>query len=146
VIGINSTKISDIRVDNMGFAIPSNLVLNIVSLLEQGIRPQRAKIGVTIVSVKAILMNPDRYSDPSTYNYTLPEGITYGMVVFEVNEGVAKDAGILKYDIIQEFNGVQTNFSYEIRSEISKFMLGSGDTAEVKVYRDSSVVTLTFVF
>lgn len=146
VIGINSTKISDIRVDNMGFAIPGNLVLSIASLLEEGIRPQRAKIGVTIVSVKAILMNPDYYSNPEGYNYTLPDGITYGMVVFEVNEGVAKEAGVLKYDIIQEFNGVQTNFPYEVRAEISKFMLGSGDTADVKIYRDSSLITLTFVF
>lgn len=146
VIGINSTKISDVSVDNMGFAIPSNLVLSIVALLEEGIRPQRAILGITVVSVKDILMNPERYSDPSEYNYTLPDGITYGMVVFEVNEGVALTSGVLELDIILEFNGVQTNFSYELRSEISKFMLGSGDTAELKVYRDSSIVTLTIVF
>lgn len=146
VIGINSTKISDIRVDNMGFAVPSNLVLNIAGLLEQGIRPQRAIIGVTVVSVKNILMDTEYYALPSTYNYVLPAGITYGMVVFEVNPGVALQAGVQPHDIILEFNGLDTNFSYELRSEISKFMLGSGESAELKVYRNGSIVTLTIVF
>jgi len=59
VIGINSTKISSLTFNNMSFAIPINLVMEIVSQLEQGIRPQRAVLVVQIFDVTAYHQNTE---------------------------------------------------------------------------------------
>lgn len=141
VIGINTTKISSVSVDNMGFAIPSNLVLEIVELLEQGIQPVRPKLGVTVLSVRDILSSAELQAE-----YSVPSGITYGMYIAEVsNGGLGYKAGIKAGDILIEFAGVKIYNSYELRAEIGKIIIGSGEIVEMKVYRNGQTVSLTVV-
>ncbi|MDD3106587.1 MAG: trypsin-like peptidase domain-containing protein [Bacilli bacterium] len=141
IVGINTTKISAASVDNMGFAIPINLVIELVSVLEQGIQPKRPKLGITVIAVRDVLSSADLQSQ-----YPIPNGVTYGMYVAEVSTGGFGDkAGIKSGDILIEFNGIKIYNSAELRAEIGKIIIGSGETKELKVYRNNTVVSLSFV-
>lgn len=139
VIGINTLKLTSEEIDNMGFAIPSNLVLELIELLEQGIQPVRPLLGVTVTSVKDI-----RNSASLQAQYTVPDGITYGMYITEVIAGgLGYKAGIKTGDILLEFNNIQIHQSYQLRAELGKLIIGSDQKVEIKVYRDGKVVALT---
>lgn len=141
IIGINTTKISAASVDNMGFAIPINLAIELASVLEQGIQPQRPKLGITVIAVRDVLSSAELQSE-----YPIPAGVTYGMYVAEVSSGgLGYRAGIKSGDILIEFNGVKIYNSAELRAEIGKIIIGSGETKELKVYRDNGIVSLSFV-
>lgn len=146
IIGINSTKISSTTFNNMSFAIPINLVLEIVSQLEQGIRPKRATLGVQILDVTGYWQDPDYYKLMYP-GINIPEDVKYGFYVNVVDRGgVAEKAQVKVGDIIVGFNNVDLKYSYQIRAELGKFLIGSGEVAEMKVIRDGKVVILSVKF
>jgi len=149
LIGINSTKISATTIDNMSFAVPSNLAFEIAAMLEQGIKPERPILGVEIVDVSRYYQNKEYYN----YNYPNMEkvlgdtNLEYGFYVNKITEGgLASIAGVEIGDILLEFNGVNTKYSYMLRAELGKFMYGSGQTADLKVLRNGVEITLTVTF
>ena len=140
VIGINSIKISAKAVDNMAFSIPINTVINLVSMLEQGIVPTRPLLGVSIIMVKDIINN-------GTTGVTIPNDVKYGAYVAEVTTGgVASKAGVQVGDIILEFNGIKIYYSYEIRAALNDVIIGSGDDVILTVYRNGEIIELKAVF
>lgn len=142
VIGINSTKISSVTYNNMCFAIPINLVMEIVKQLEIGVRPQRAILGVQILDITGYWQNPELYNKQYP-GINIPEHIRYGFYVNVVDKGgVAEKAKVQVGDIILEFNNVEIRYSYQVRAELGKFLIGSGQIAEIKVYRNGEVITL----
>lgn len=146
IIGINSTKISSTTFNNMSFAIPINLVLEIVSQLEQGIRPKRATLGVQILDVTGYWQDPDYYKLMYP-GINIPEDVKYGFYVNVVDRGgVAEKAQVKVGDIIVGFNNVDLKYSYQIRAELGKFLIGSGEVAKMKVIRDGKVVILSVKF
>lgn len=148
LIGINTTKLSTLTIDNMSFAIPTNLALEIVEMLEKGIKPERPLLGVSIIDILTYYQQKSYYAQ----NYpelleNVPDGLEYGFYINEVNAGgVAEAAGVQVGDILIEFNGVPTKYSYNIRAELGKFIIGSGQTAELKVLRNGEEVTLSVTF
>lgn len=141
VIGINTTKISAATVDNMGFAIPINLAIELAIVLEQGIQPKRPKLGITVIAVRDVLSSADLQGQ-----YSIPEGLNYGMYVAEVvTNGFGDKAGIKPGDILIEFAKVKIYNSAELRAEIGKIIIGSGETIALKVYRNNVIVSLSFV-
>lgn len=149
IIGINSTKLVSTRVplNCMSFAIPSNLTKEIVSMLEVGTKPQRALLGVSIIDVRAFYSNKEAYILAYPEMKNIPDGLEYGFYVSEVTPGgVAHMANVLPGDVILEFNGVTTKFSYQMRAELGKFIIGSGEKAYLKVFRSGQIVTLEVVF
>lgn len=142
VIGINSTKISSLVYNNMSFAIPINLVMDIVKQLEAGIRPERPILGVNILDLRGYWQNPEAYKQKYP-DIIIPEHLKYGFYVNSVDEGgVAERARVQPGDIIIEFNNMKVVYSYQLRAELGKFLIGSGQIAEMKVYRDGEVITL----
>ena len=149
IIGINSTKLVSTRVplNCMSFAIPSNLTKEIVAMLEVGNKPQRALLGVSIIDVRAFYSNKEAYIMTYPEMKNIPDGLEYGFYVSEVTPGgVAHMANVLPGDVILEFNGVTTKFSYQMRAELGKFIIGSGEKAYLKVFRNGQIVTLEVVF
>jgi serine protease Do len=142
VIGINTVKLSALNVDNLGFSIPINLVKEIVQLLEQGKRPVRAVLKVTVVDVKYIVNYPGTYPE-----YKIPENLDYGFYIKDVEVGgIAYAAGLLPGDIVIKFNHVEMRYSYILRAEISKFLIGSGDIVEMEIYRDNKIMKINVVY
>jgi len=140
VIGINTLKFATTDIDNMGFSIPSDVVVDLIPILEDGEKPVRATIGVTIVEIRDLLANPDP-------NYIVPEGLDYGLYIVDVKEtGIAAIGGVLKDDILLKFNGVTVKNSIELRGELGKIIVGSNETIEVEVLRNGQVLTFTLYF
>ncbi len=96
LIGINTIKIADEAFEGMGFAIPANEVVNIISQLEANGEVQRPSLGVSVFSISDV--------NPYTLQmYGIKE--TSGLYVNEVIEdSPAEVAGVVEGDIITKVN------------------------------------------
>lgn len=140
IIGINTMKFVSDDIDNMGFSIPSNLVSELVELLEEGIKPQRAKLGVTGIVIRDL-------DDVGRSEYAIPEEIVQGFVITSIIPGgVAAQANLIIGDIIVAFNDVNIRYSYELRAELGKMLIGSGDTAIIRIYRSGEYFDMPVTF
>ncbi len=129
VVGINSMKISSSTIEGMGFAIPSNDALDIINQLEQNGDVVRPVIGVGMVDLAMVSPQQQR----SILN--LPEDVTEGIVVAEVQPGSSADeAGMEPNDVIVSFNGEEVGNGVKLRQEI--YDTEVGDEVEVEFYRE----------
>lgn len=141
VIAINSRKIVSYDIEGMNFAIPIKDVKTIIAILETGNVPQRVQLGVTGLDVDTIVKNPNTY--PNEYVY----GYKYGFYVSTVIEGsMAEIAGIKQGDIILKYNGVDLINTFNIRDEINKYLLGSGEVVIVTIIRQGHEIQLEIVY
>ena len=116
-------------------------------MLEVGDKPQRPLLGVTIIDVRDYYKNIEYYQFYYPEMIGIPLNLEYGFFISTVTEGgVADMAHALPGDIILEFNGVKTKYSYMLRAELGKFIIGSGQTASLKVLRDGKELTLSVTF
>lgn len=119
LIGINTLKFASEDIDNMGFAIPSNVVKELYPYLEKGKTPNRLVLGISTYPVKWLIY-PEDYQVPNAEKYTVPEGITYGLYVAEVGDNALVSNHLLKNDIILRINGVDIKDTYILRQELNK--------------------------
>ncbi|MGX7099005.1 S1C family serine protease [Globicatella sanguinis] len=137
LIGINSSKLSSTEIEGMGFAIPSNDVQNVISQLEENGKVTRPVLGVSY------LIPVNQLSARSkTEVLGLAEDAEEGVVVSEVVSGTAADkAGMEKYDVITEFDGVAINGMMDLRKELYKHQ--AGDQVELTIIRRGETQKLT---
>lgn len=137
LIGINSSKLSSTEIEGMGFAIPSNDVQNIISQLEENGKVTRPVLGVSY------LIPVSQLSARSKVEVLgLAEDAEDGVVVSEVVSGTAADkAGMEKYDVITEFDGVAINGMMDLRKELYKHQ--AGDQVELTIIRQGETQKLT---
>ncbi|MDN6070884.1 MAG: trypsin-like peptidase domain-containing protein [Lactococcus plantarum] len=142
VIGINSSKISatgasssDVSVEGMGFAIPSNDVVNIINKLEKDGEIKRPALGVQMVDLASI---GSQYQD----QLKLPSSVTTGIVIAKVQDGFpAATAGLKKYDVITALGDTKVTSSTELQTVLYKYNIG--DSIKVTYYRDGKEKTTT---
>ena len=104
--------------------------------------PQRPLLGIEAIEVKTIIV-----SESLLYDYPVPEGITYGIYVVTVSSGgVASAAGMRPGDILLSINGVELFYTYMLRAELGKIIIGSGEIVELVVLRNNERVTLNARF
>ena len=137
LIGINSSKLSSTEIEGMDFAIPSNDVQNVISQLEANGKVTRPVLGVSY------LIPVNQLSTRSkTEVLGLSEDAEEGVVVSEVVPGTAADkAGMEKYDVITEFDGVAINGMMELRKELYKHQ--PGEKVELTIIRRGETQKLT---
>lgn len=137
LIGINSSKLSSTEIEGMGFAIPSNDVKNVITQLEENGKVTRPFLGVSY------LIPVNQLSARSKSEVLgLPEDAEDGVVVSEVVSGTAADkAGMEKYDVITEFDGVAINDMMGLRKELYKHK--AGDQVELTIIRNGETQKLT---
>lgn len=131
LIGINSSKMSDIGVEGMGFAIPSNEVKTIIEQLEANGRVARPVIGIAgnVVPVEMLTQQA------KVEILNLPEDATEGIVVREVIAGgPAEAAGMQKYDVITKVAGQEVNSLMSLRQVL--YSHTAGETVEITILRD----------
>lgn len=125
LVGINSAKYSDTKVEGMGYAIPVDDVLDIIEgLMNRTIRDKKAEegergfLGITGQDV----------TDEVAQAYDMPKGV----YVTSVEEGGAADrAGIKKGDIITKFDGSSVTAILDLKEQLSYYK--EGETVPVTV-------------
>ncbi len=132
VIGITNAKYSssslgEASIDNIGFAIPVNLVRDIVeSIIEYGYIT-KPYIGVSVTNVSA-----------ESQKFGLPEGAA----VAAVNEdSPAQKAGLEVNDIITEANGSPITGSADLVKLVGA--MSPGDKLTLSVYRQGETLSIT---
>jgi len=105
VIGINTIKISVPGFEGMGFAIPSNQVVEVVNALRKDGRVERPVAGLQVVNE----LTPEL----ATY-YNLP--VDFGVAVMPVEGGPSLKAGLKEYDIIRSVNGQPVKSAYDLQN------------------------------
>jgi serine protease Do len=132
VVGINSMKLasssSGTSVEGMGFAIPSNTVVEIVNGLIKDGKITRPAIGIGLVNLT------DVTADDQRNVLKLPDDVTGGVVVMSLTEnGPADTAKMKKYDVIVGINGKEVKSQANLREELYRHELG--DTVTLTYYR-----------
>lgn len=139
LIGINSMKIASESVEGLGFAIPINTVIPIITQLEEKGQVVRPAMGISLMDLTDI---PAFYQ---AQTLQLPDGITTGVVVAEVIGGSAADeAGMKQYDVIVEMDGKPIESVIDLRQHLYT-KTNVGDTLKVKVYRGGKTINMELV-
>ena len=135
VIGINSMKISSDTVEGMGFAIPSNDVVEIIAELEANGEVVRPVLGISLLDLSQIS------EQQQSAVLKLPDDINSGVVVAQVEAGsAAEQGGLEQYDVIVGFNGEEITDTIELRQAI--YSTDVGQEVEIEVYRGGELVTV----
>lgn len=136
VIGINSMKIASSNVEGMGFAIPSNDVVQIIAELEANGEVIRPVLGVSMMDLQQVSVSQQRNI------LNLPENVTAGVVVSDVQGlSAASEAGIEQYDVIVGMDGDAITNMVELRKIL--YRQSVGDTVPVEIYRNGESMTLS---
>lgn len=141
IIGINSSKIAmtnsataKVAVEGMGFAIPANDVVAIISQLEEKGLVERPALGITMA-------NLNKLSTSSLKELKLPEDVTNGIVILSVQEGMPADKLLEVYDVITEIDETPIESSSDLQSILYRHQIG--DKLKVTVYRSKEKKTVT---
>ncbi len=177
VIGINSSKIastsestSNVSVEGMGFAIPSNDVVNIINQLEKDGKVTRPALGITMVDLSAVSPSNDvvniinqlekdgkvtrpalgitmvDLSAVSTQQQEqilkIPSSVTNGVIVTNVQTATpAEKAGLKQYDVITKIDDKEVSSGVELQSALYKKKVG--DSVKITYYEGSKEKTTT---
>lgn len=143
VIGINTMKFVSNNIDNMGFSIPSNTLLELIPYLEKEKTPVRARIGITVISIIDLLQTDYENAD---YKYIIPKDVKTGLYITQITEGSVSDGILQKDDILLEFNGIALRKSIQLRAELGSIIVGSDTIIPVVVLRNGEKVKLNLKF
>lgn len=146
VIGINSMKLSNTgsssssesgtTIEGMGFAIPSNEVVNVINELVKNGKIKRPALGITLVDLSYVSS-----SDQSKI-LKLPSSVTQGIVVMKIGDkSPLQGSGISKYDTIVSLDGKKITSVASLRQELYKHAVGS--SVEIGYYHDGSLKKTT---
>ncbi len=123
VIGINTIKISIAGYEGMGFAIPSNTVMDISKQLIENGKVTRPALGVSIYT--NVTKQLAYYNDLA---------VDYGVMVLTLADGSSEKAGLKNYDIIIAVDDQKVETGGQLQDII--FSKKIGDTVKVTVQRD----------
>jgi serine protease Do len=131
LIGINTAILSRSGGNmGIGFAIPSNLVRDVMDSLIKDGHVTRGYLGVLIQDVSPALAK----------QFKLDEN-TGGALVGDVTpKSPAEKAGLKNGDVILEFNGKKTADSRQLKLQVARTQ--PGETAPIKILRDGEEQTL----
>ena len=134
VIGINSLKLVEDKIEGMGFAIPIEYAMKYVGDLEAGKELERPFVGITMLNVT------DSYR-VYQYGIRLDPEIEEGVVVTSVSTGSgAEKKKKKKGDVIIAVNG--TSVSNAAYLKYLLYQHGVGDTIEITYIRDQKQKTV----
>ena len=124
LIGINSAKYSDTAVEGIGYAIPVNTVIEVISNILEGretpVISQGVLLGITAFDI----------DQQMAQNYKMPIGICIQFV--EIGS-TAEEFGLAPGDIITHLNDSPISSIAELKAFLSK--LEYGDSIKLNVQR-----------
>lgn len=131
VIGINSSKIVAQNFEGMGFAIPSNEVLNVADQIMETGHAVHPALGIEGIDLSTY---PPQYIPSS-----IP--VNYGVYIQKVDSAAAKKAGLKTGDVIIAINGKTIQSIADLRTAL--FAMKPGQSVKVTVFRGQTKKTLT---
>ena len=135
VVGINSSKIattqtesSNISVEGMGFAIPSNDVVKIINQLEKDGKVTRPALGINMVDLSSVT------SQQQEQILGVPATVKSGVVITNVVTATpAEKAGLKQYDVITKVDDKEITSTTDLQSVL--YTKNVGDSITVTYYR-----------
>lgn len=104
----------------MGFAIPSNDVVNIINQLEKDGKVTRPALGITMSDLTGIS------SQQQEQILKIPASVKTGVVVRGVEAATpAEKAGLEKYDVITKVDGQDVSSTTDLQSALYKKKLAT---------------------
>ena len=141
VIGITSSKItfvdasSNVSVEGMGFAIPSNDAIAIINQLEESGKVIRPALGVQMIDLAQL-------SSSQLQTAGLEDSdLTSGVLIISTQTGLPADGKLERYDVITAIDGETIETTSDLQSALYKYSIG--DSIEVTYYRDGQEKTVT---
>ncbi len=129
LVGINSSKIVAEEFEGMGFAVPSNTVVEICNKIIENENSPEPYVGVTI---------HEKYTATALALYGYPAG---AVVLSVAENSPAYEAGIRRGDIITEFNGVEIKEYNMFEETLSKCK--PSQNVDAKIYRNGNIYKTT---
>lgn len=141
VIGITSSKItfvdtsSNVSVEGMGFAIPSNDAISIINQLEESGKVIRPALGVQMIDLAQL-------SSSQLQTAGLEDSdLTSGVLIISTQTGLPADGKLERYDVITAIDGETIETTSDLQSALYKYNIG--DSIKVTYYRDGQEKTVT---
>lgn len=128
-IGLVVAKSAGSNVEGLGFAIPSNVVSDVVqSIIDVGYVKGRPVLGVSVVDVSSI---------QQAYQY----GVNHlGVYIMDLTKGSkAEQSGLEVSDLIMAVDDVQIGSATELKRALNKYQVG--DVVKVTVSRENKLLT-----
>lgn len=139
VIGINSIKIaqsnSNISVEGMGFAIPSNDVVRIINQLEKNGKVARPYLGVSMIDLEQVS------TEQQEKVLEIPADVKEGVIIGEVAPASPADkAGLKKFDVVIDVDGKKVATADDLQSAL--YQKEVGNKAKLTFYRGKEKKTV----
>lgn len=140
VMGITSSKItfanatSNVSVEGMGFAIPSNDVIAIIKQLEDNGKVIRPALGVQMLDLAQL--SSSQLETAGLKNSHL----TAGVLIISTQAGLPAHEKLQRYDVITAIDGEQIETSSDLQTALYKHNIG--DSINVTFYRDGKEQTV----
>lgn len=139
VIGITSSKISvsrgsGVAVEGMGFAIPANDVVNIISQLEENGTVSRPALGIQMINLSNL-------SSSDLNRLNIPDDVRNGVVIRSVQENMPANGKLQQYDVITKIDDTDILSTSDLQSALYKHKLN--DEIKVTYYRNGKEETTT---
>lgn len=150
LIGINTLKIVDDEIDNMGFAIPSNIIQSLIeNYIEKEIEITRPRLGITGSNVReltnAVIAANGLLEIPDIYGITKP----YGLYVVSITPGGSlSESGVQKDDIILTFDGeklTNMNILSAKLNSLTEYFIGSEVQISYYSRSQNKIITETII-
>lgn len=137
VIGITSSKISvsrgsGVAVEGMGFAIPANDVVNIISQLEENGTVSRPALGIQMINLSNL-------SSSDLNRLNIPDDVRNGVVIRSVQENMPANGKLQQYDVITKIDDTDILSTSDLQSALYKHKLN--DEIKVTYYRNGKEET-----
>ena len=129
LIGVNSAKLVDTSFEGMGFAIPVNTVKEICDKIIAKQNDPSPYVGIEI---------NQQYTAEILKRLGYPEGAVVNRVIAG---GPAEESGLMRGDIITEFNGKTISSYTDLENAISS--CNAGDSVTIKIYRSGRFYSTT---
>lgn len=150
LIGINTLKIVDDEIDNMGFAIPSNIIQSLIeNYIEKEIEITRPRLGITGSNVReltnVVIAANGLLEIPDIYGITKP----YGLYVVSITPGGSlSESGVQKDDIILTFDGeklTSMNILSAKLNSLTEYFIGSEVQISYYSRSQNKIITETII-
>lgn len=137
VIGITSSKIANnggTSVEGLGFAIPSNDVINIIKQLEKNGKVTRPALGIQMVNLSNV-------SSSDLKRLNIPTSVTNGVVIRSVQGNMPANGHLQQYDVITKVDDKEISSATDLQSALYSHSIG--DSMTITYYRNGKEETTT---